>query len=286
MWRVLSLVAPSLGLNATVGVDTLRPTYPWSVKPDSPVSVEQLRAINRDHYEGTPFDLTKGMASGPFGSPNRLDGGTRFFPQPKGAWERPIAMYRTSYSLVIAPAFEKGTGVLWYAPHNPHASVYVPFFQSAAGHPDAVPASYSSGTQDAFSFLTVAETKTAWWAALHVMNWMDRMYSFMAGDVQEAQQKLESDSDSLVRNAPTILAALVAKNDDDAVRSLLADLSADRATTVATAWWELAGNLTKRFNDGYINSPDVGQIVGYPSWWLERVGYTKFPEPPPAEQCT
>ncbi|MDC3321178.1 hypothetical protein OAV88_01100 [bacterium] len=35
-------------------------------------------------------------------------------------------------------------GVLYYAPHNPHASVYVPFFQTAAGHDDAIPDAYVS----------------------------------------------------------------------------------------------------------------------------------------------
>ncbi|MDC3321177.1 C69 family dipeptidase [bacterium] len=100
MWRVLSLMAPSLNLDATLGVNTENVTYPWSVKVEKNVSIDMLRELNRDHYEGTPYDLTKGMAAGPFNSPNRLDGGSRFFPQPQGAWERPIAMYRTSYSLI------------------------------------------------------------------------------------------------------------------------------------------------------------------------------------------
>jgi len=129
VWRVLSLMAPSLNLDATLGVRTDRATYPWSVKAEKKVSLSMLRELNRDHYEDTPYDLTKGMAAGPFNSPNRLDGGSRFFPQPKGAWERPIAMYRTSYSLIAAPRDSSTTsgGVIFYAPHNPHASVYVPY---------------------------------------------------------------------------------------------------------------------------------------------------------------
>ena len=28
--------------------------------------------LMRDHYEGTPYDMTKGIDAGPFGSPLRL----------------------------------------------------------------------------------------------------------------------------------------------------------------------------------------------------------------------
>lgn len=276
MWRVLSLMAPRLNLSATLGVNASVPTYPFSVKPERDVTVAMLRELNRDHYEGTPYDMTKGMAAGPFGSPNRLDGGTRFFPQPRGAWERPIAMYRTSYSLIIAPS-EKSDGVLWYAPHNPHASVYVPFFQRAAGHPNAVPPSYAEGSQDAFDFFSVVQERNAWWATAHVMNWMDRMYSFMVGDVVAAQKRLESSYDRMVRST--------SDEDETSVEDLVF-MSAANAVHAATAWWELAGNLTQKFNDGYINRPDVGEITGYPEWWLKRVGYTHFPTPPPSEQCT
>jgi dipeptidase len=48
-----------------------RSTYPWSVKPDSLVGMRTLATIHRDHYEGTPFSTTHGIAAGPWGSPDR-----------------------------------------------------------------------------------------------------------------------------------------------------------------------------------------------------------------------
>jgi dipeptidase len=55
-WRALSLVAPSLGLKVTgdPGLDR----YPFSVKPDRPLTVPRLMDLMRDSYEGTEFDLT------------------------------------------------------------------------------------------------------------------------------------------------------------------------------------------------------------------------------------
>ncbi|HOG27964.1 MAG TPA: C69 family dipeptidase [Vicinamibacterales bacterium] len=49
-WRVLSLLAPSLKL------DPWAPEQPFSVKPDRKVTKQDLIAIHRDIYEGTPFD--------------------------------------------------------------------------------------------------------------------------------------------------------------------------------------------------------------------------------------
>ncbi len=54
-WRVFDLLAPSLKL------DPNAENYPFSVKPDKPVSLSDLRRVFSDYYEGTPFDMTKDM---------------------------------------------------------------------------------------------------------------------------------------------------------------------------------------------------------------------------------
>jgi hypothetical protein len=49
------------------------------VRCDAPPTPRQLMAIMRDTYAGTPFDLGRGLAAGPFGSTDRFDAGN-------GAW--------------------------------------------------------------------------------------------------------------------------------------------------------------------------------------------------------
>jgi dipeptidase len=56
--------------------------YPLFIKPDAPLGVSDVMALMRDHYEGTPYDMTKGLDAGPFGTPYRfrettLQGGWR-----------------------------------------------------------------------------------------------------------------------------------------------------------------------------------------------------------------
>ena len=77
VWRVFTLAAPSLlaefspytdGLGTFgFGPDGSLP-YPFSVKPDTPLTVQDIMNMNRDQYEGTPFDLTKGADGGTYAS--------------------------------------------------------------------------------------------------------------------------------------------------------------------------------------------------------------------------
>jgi dipeptidase len=54
-WRVLSLLAPSLNLDANAE------NLPLSVKPDKKVTVRDLLAIFRDSYENTLYDMTRNL---------------------------------------------------------------------------------------------------------------------------------------------------------------------------------------------------------------------------------
>ena len=50
--------------------------------------------MHAQYYQGTPFDLTSGLAAGPYGSPDRWASGLGE-ESVHGQWERPIALYRT-----------------------------------------------------------------------------------------------------------------------------------------------------------------------------------------------
>jgi dipeptidase len=69
-WRALSLAAPSLRLQATGDPEVDR--YPFSVKPDRPLTVKRLLSIMRDGFEGTRFDLTEHPAFNPKGKKSPL----------------------------------------------------------------------------------------------------------------------------------------------------------------------------------------------------------------------
>jgi len=98
VWRLQSRLAPSQEKSPWVENGLTR-AYPFSIKPDHKLNVRDVMSLYRDHYQGTQFDLSKGVTAGPFGCPYRYPGpkdpkGDTGDPSIKreGAWERPISI--------------------------------------------------------------------------------------------------------------------------------------------------------------------------------------------------
>jgi len=156
IWRIFSLLSPSEGskLDPKKGYLPLTPDpYPSSVAaPKGSVTLRMVMDTYRDHYEGTEYDLTQGMAAGPFGTPNR--GAT-----PRnltGQWERAISMHRTSWSFILE-ARTGGRSITWFGWDAPHGTAYLPFYGAATkGGPD----SYHSRD----GHMSKYSQNVAWWA--------------------------------------------------------------------------------------------------------------------------
>lgn len=256
-WRVLSLLAPSLNL------DPWAERYPLSVKPDRKVSVQDLIAINRDYYEGTEFDLTKGLAAGPFGTPNRYATPSKVRPEGRKNldWERAISMFRCSYSFVAQARDwlpDPIGGVLWFGEDAPHSTCYVPFYCGIT----QVPKSFSTGRRDIF------DRDSAWWAFNFVSNWADLKFSYMIEDIKAVQNELEGDFFAM---QPAIERAALEmyRRDPSLAIKFLTDYSNSCANRAVDTWWKLADELIAKYDDGYVD----GKSVGYPTWWLEEVGF-------------
>lgn len=69
-WAALNRLAPSLRLKATG--DPTKDRYPFSVKPDRQVEVQDLTSLMRDGYQGTKFDVTNHPAFNPDGKKSPL----------------------------------------------------------------------------------------------------------------------------------------------------------------------------------------------------------------------
>ncbi|MEA4884496.1 MAG: C69 family dipeptidase [Clostridia bacterium] len=264
-WRVFSLLAPSLNL------DPRTERYPFSIKPDKPVSVQDIMRIVRDHYEGTEFDLTVGMAAGPFGTPNRYPTSSKFNPPGSSGWERAISMFRTNYSTVVTA--RRGMpdwigGLTWFGWDAPHSTCYIPIYCGATELPKSFDTGMRGGSYDVFS------RESAWWAFNFVSNYADLKYSYMIKDIAAVRDPLEKEFFALQPAVEKTALALYAM-DPELARSYITNYTNANANRVVDAYWKLASQLAGRYTDGYVYGDDTGdyQSVGYPDWWLKAVGF-------------
>jgi dipeptidase len=163
-WRVYDLLAPSLKL------DPNAENYPFSVKPDRPVSLADLRRVFSDYYEGTPFDMTRDMlvvddegkaVKSPLANPHLPYDMNKLF-RINGGWgwrgERTIARWYTMYATIIQCRSwlpDEIGGVVWLALDNVSSSIYIPVYCSVSD----LPVSYKTpGRPNGFT------TQSAWWA--------------------------------------------------------------------------------------------------------------------------
>lgn len=232
--------------------------YPVTAKPPSPIKVRDLFAIHRDYYQGTKYDMTKGLAAGPWGDPDRWTTSSKSV---VGGWERSIGLFRTTSAHVVQ-ARAKGQGsVMWFGPHASAATCFVPLGAKST----EVPAPYTIGDP------SKRNMDSAYWVHRSVFNVAKIKYSYAMLDVKAMQDKLEAAGEALV-------ALLDGSLPEPAV---LNAVYAGHANQVQKAFQELSWDIVQRYADGWLED----QVpLAYPDWWLKAVGYPDGPPPPPSSE--
>lgn len=286
VWRAQMLAAPSLELSPWAEGPYTR-AYAFAVKPDKKLSPRDVFAIHRDNYEGTEFDLTKGLAAGPFGDPNRFEGNAESVADKEGRltplngeFERPLNIYRCVYSYVNQSRSDLPDaigGVMWIGLDRPGTTTFMPFYAGAT----TLPASLQHA--DILKF----DKNSLWMSFNYVANYAMLKYSYMIQDIQAVRDKYETTAFRKQPNLEKEALALWNNGKRQEARELLTQYSQDNAQGLLQDWWKLSEDLYLKYNDGYINDQKaLAQPVFYPSWWLKQVGYENGPtsyEKPAAE---
>ena len=260
VWSLLRRAAPSLELSPDFhrGVPGTI-DYPLWVEPDVPVSLDGVRALMRDHYEGTDFDMTIGVDAGPFGNPNRW--------RPMGweqdgeqyTWERPVSTQQTGFSMIAQCRRDLPDmigGCLWYGVDDTYTTVWTPLY---AGVTD-IPGAFATGRLREFSW------DSAWWIFNLVANYACLKYDYMIEDIRAVQDELESGLDAM---QPTVEQTALRLHADDpaAAAEYLTSYSVTTGDRIFARWRDLAGELITRYNDGYVRTDGRAEEVGYPEDW-------------------
>ncbi len=218
---------------------------PLWVKPSRPLTDNDLKWMMRDHYEGTPYDMTTDVGAGPYKVPYRWRPMTFSVDSVQYTHERAIATQQTGFSLVAqlrADLPQSMRGLLWFGTDDANTCVYLPIFCSVT----KAPAQLAKGDINTFSW------DSNFWVNNVVANQAYNRYSQMIRDIRRVQTALEDSIATDVRVAieqlPEFDAELQAQLTQD-----LADIWAQKATD---SYRRLAEFLFVKFMDGNIKKTD------------------------------
>ena len=236
---------------------------PLWIKPNQPLSLRDLQADMRDHFEGTPLDMTADMTSGPWGMPVRplpmqfkASDGTPYFR------ERPIATQQSGFTMTCQMRSwlpDDVGGVTWFNCDDAAMVAYVPLYCCLTQEPDCFRP--ENNPRNEFSF------QSAFWMNNWVANMVYPRYSIMIGDLRQAQRELE---DYYHADQDSVLAALEDMTPGDR-RDYLNRKSIAYADRMMRRWEALAKYLIVKYNDQVVRR--IGDDGQFQRWGYDTPGY-------------
>jgi dipeptidase len=265
VWSICRRAAPSHNYSDDYfrGVEGAE-DYPLFIKPDKPLAVQDVMALMRDHYEGTPYDMTRGVDAGPFSSPLRLRDLAFSVDGQSYMWERPISTQQAGFVVVTQSRRDLPDaigGVTWFTPDEASTSCFTPLYCSIGTLPEA----FARGDYHKFSW------DSAWWVTNLVSNLAYDRWSRVFPDIQQAQREQES---ALLKMQPVIeeTAAKLAATDPALMKSFLTSYSVSTGDAVFRRWQDLASAILTKHVDGYMkDTKGSPKAPGYSKDWLREV---------------
>ncbi len=225
---------------------------PLWIKPDAKVSPKQLFDAMRDHYEGTPMDMTTDIGAGGNECPYRWRPMSFEVDGVEYCNERATATQQTGFWFTAQARAAKGTdmGILWFGVDDAATSCLTPIYSSST----QVPAAWSeqSGTMYSYS------PQAAFWIFNQTTNFAYMNYNSIAPDINTVTDEWEN---SKLQEVETIDAQAAALAGDEKV-AYLTKYSVDTAQALVERWQNLFGYLMIKHVDGNRKS-EHGTVIDY-----------------------
>ena len=257
-WRVFDLLAPSLNLNPT------SENYPFSVKPDQAVELNDLVEVFKDYYQGTPYDMRRNTTTvnkdgeriisplaNPFMPYDQLD-----IENVSGGWyhvddetghirflgERTIARWYTMYGTITQSRDwlpDETGGVVWLAQDNIASSIYIPVY---CGVTD-LPKSYKTpGRTNGYS------RESAWWAFNRLGTLTAQRWGDMSQDIDAVWMPWQKE---LFENQKSFEEKALKIKDSNQRRKYLTDYTMKWGNKVVNKAWELGDFLWTKYDEKF-----------------------------------
>ncbi len=260
-WRVFDLLAPSLNL------DPNAENYPFSIKPDKKVTLEDLVMIFKDYFQGTPYDMRRNITStdsdgktiispmaNPFMPYDQLDisnvsGGWYHVDKETGhidfLGERTIARWYTMYATIIQCRDwlpDEIGGVVWLAQDNVASSIYVPVYCSVSDLPDPYK---TSGRVNGFT------RESAWWAFNRLGTLAAQRWGDMHHDIDTVWNPMQKELFENQKSFEEKASKLYDENDPQKTIEYLTKYTNDWGIKVVDKAWELGDFLWTKYDEKF-----------------------------------
>ncbi|MEE3430261.1 MAG: C69 family dipeptidase [Candidatus Cryptobacteroides sp.] len=273
----------------------LKHRMPLFVKPARKLGVKDVADAMRDHFEGTPLDMTQDIGAGGNALPYRW----RPMGFKVGGWdyinERAIATQQTGFWFVGQARHDLPDvvgGVIWFGTDDAATSYLSPVYTNT----DKVPECFREGNGSLLEYSPTA----SFWMNNRVTNTCYRAYNMIAPTVRAEVDKFEneqmggklSENDQKVLNEYNKLVSKAGGKEikDKAlnpIRKMLTEYSVNTAQNQFDHWVALEQLITVKFIDGNVKAqnedgtfkhskydegiPDGLTQPGYTEKWKEAV---------------
>lgn len=278
---------------------------PLWVKPSKKVTMKNVADVMRDHYEGTPMDMTQDIGAGGNALPYRWRPMDFEFNGKTYTNERAIATQQTGFWFVGQARCDYPDvvgGILWFGTDDAATSYLTPIYANS----NKVPECFKEGNGNLLSY----SPTSSFWMNNRISNACYKMYNIMAPYVRERIDKFENEQMEKVRQIDNHALDLYKKALDGAekrgkkengtydamsdtgksfaaVKKFLTKYSVNTAQDMFHDWSKLEETLLVKYIDGNVKAqnpdgsfkhtefstgiPDGLTQPGYTDTWKEAV---------------
>ena len=256
--------------------------FPLFVKPSEKISVKDLADVMRDHYEGTPMDMTQDIGAGGNALPYRWRPMDFEYEGKTYTNERAIATQQTGFWFVGQSRSwlpDLIGGIIWFGTDDAATSYLTPIYTNVT----EVPECFAEGNGSMVEY----SPTSAFWMCNRVANACYRMYNVMAPTVRAKIDAFENAQAEAVKEVDLKAMEQFASGDSEQVKKILTDYSVNTAQQMFQDWTDLEILLLLKYMDGNVKgqNPDGSFIdngydksipgaisnPGYTDKWKESV---------------
>ena len=223
---------------------------PLFVKPSRKITMKDVADVMRDHFEGTPMDMTQDIGAGGNGLPYRWRPMDFEWEGSVYTNERAIATQQTGFWFVAQSrgSLPDEVGALfWFGCDDAATSYLTPIYVSTSEVPECL----RVGNGDMLHYSPTSQ----FWMCNRVANACYRMYDQMAPVARKAADDFElRQMNEAVPQTDAKAAALIAEGKVKKAKKLLTEYTVETAQQQFLAWTALEELLLVKFIDGNVKA--------------------------------